>query len=90
MHLFSAANFGRGEQVSIFRALPHEAVLPESDYFEVLNYEKVSKLLEETDRFAIGLCSCRHEKLHLGEKNCDVPAGKVLAVWLCGRFHDSP
>ncbi|MDD2335138.1 MAG: 4Fe-4S binding protein [Geobacteraceae bacterium] len=77
---FLGANFGHGEQISIFRALPHEGVLSESDYFEVLDYEKVSALLEETDRFSIGLCSCRHEKLHLGEKICDVPLEK------CSQF----
>jgi ferredoxin len=77
---FLGANFGQGEKVSIFRALPHEEVLPTSEYFEVLDYEKVSALLAENDRFSIGLCSCRHEKLHLGEKTCDVPLEK------CSQF----
>lgn len=77
---FLGANFGQGEQVSIFRALPHEEVLSGPEYFEVLDYEKVSALLAETDRFSIGLCSCRHEKLHLGEKTCDVPLEK------CSQF----
>jgi len=70
---FLAANLGKGEQISFMRALPHEGTLDPSECFEVLDYEKASALLAETDRFAIGLCSCRHEKMHLGAKECDVP-----------------
>ena len=70
---FFDANFGQGEQFSIFRALPYEETIQQSEYSEVLDYEKASALIAQADKFAIGLCSCRHEKLHLGEKSCDVP-----------------
>jgi len=70
---FRAANFGHNEQISIMRALPHEEAIQTSEYFEVLDYEKVSALIAEANRFSIGLCSCRHEKLHIGEKSCEVP-----------------
>jgi Na+-translocating ferredoxin:NAD+ oxidoreductase RNF subunit RnfB len=70
---FLAANFGGGEQVSFVRALPHEEALKSEEYVEILDYEKASAIIEQSDRFAIGLCSCRHEKLHLDEKQCDVP-----------------
>ena len=70
---FLAANFGGGERVSFVRALPHEGTVHPDEYVEILDYEKASSLIEESDRFAIGICSCRHEKLHLGEKSCDVP-----------------
>jgi ferredoxin len=68
-----AANFGQDERISFARALPHEQALESSVYVEILDYEKVSALVEEADRFAIGLCSCRHEKLHNHDKKCDVP-----------------
>jgi NAD-dependent dihydropyrimidine dehydrogenase PreA subunit len=29
--------------------------------------------VDSNQKFAIGLCSCRHEKLHAGEKKCDIP-----------------
>ena len=70
---FLAANFGGGEQVSFVRALPHEEALKPDEYVEILDYEKASAIIEQSDRFAIGLCSCRHEKLHLDEKHCDIP-----------------
>ena len=70
---FFAANQGHGEQFSIFRALPHEDAIKEEEYSEVLDYEKASALIAAADKFSIGLCSCRHEKMHLGEKTCDVP-----------------
>jgi ferredoxin len=70
---FLAANFGGGEQISFIRALPHEEAVKPDEYVEILDYEKASALIQESDRFAIGICSCRHEKMHLGEKSCDVP-----------------
>lgn len=77
---FRAANQGGGKQVSFMRALPHEEAIKPSEYYEVLDYEKASVLIAEADTFAIGLCSCRHKKLHLGEKTCDVPLEK------CSQF----
>ena len=70
---FLSANLGKGEKITFLRALPHESAIAPSEYFEVLDHEKASALIAENDRFAIGICSCRHEKMHLGKKKCDVP-----------------
>ena len=70
---FLSANIGKGDQISIMRALPHEDAVKPEEYVEVLDYEKASSLIAGADKFSIGLCSCRHEKMHLGEKKCDVP-----------------
>jgi ferredoxin len=70
---FRAANLGHGEQISIMRTLPYEEAVTAAEYVEVLDYEKASSLIAQSDKFAIGLCSCRHEKMHLGEKHCEVP-----------------
>jgi len=43
---------------------------------EILDYEKAASIIESSEKFSIGVCSCRHEKLHLGEKTCDVPLEK--------------
>jgi ferredoxin len=80
---FRVANFGHGEQIFAMRTMPHEEALGSSEFFEVLDYEKASALIAENDRFAIGLCSCRHTKMHLGEKTCDVPLEK------CSSFGDA-
>jgi Pyruvate/2-oxoacid:ferredoxin oxidoreductase delta subunit len=70
---FYAANFGSYKKVSPLRALPHEDAIDSSEYVEVLDYEKASAILEQAQSCAVGICSCRHEKLHSGQKKCDVP-----------------
>ena len=72
-HAFYAANCQDGEQVSILRTLPHEEAISTADGVEILDYERATAIVENATRFAIGLCSCRHEKLHAGEKSCQVP-----------------
>ena len=69
---FHKANFGPGKKVSVMRTLVHEEAVPE-EHIEVLDYEKAASIIDDSERFAIGLCSCRHEKLHVGQKECDVP-----------------
>ncbi len=69
---FLAANFGQGEQVSVMRALPHEGALV-GEFLEVLDHERVEELLDQAATFAVGTCSCRHEKHHLGHPPCRVP-----------------
>ena len=89
---FWAANFKHGEQISLARTLPHEEAIKKSDYVEVLDYEKAAALIEDSDKFGIGLCSCRHEKYHVGEKKCDVPLntcssfGKIAAYVIRHNF----
>jgi len=63
----------RGRIVSPIRALPHEAALAPAACTEILDYERASAIVEEADRFSIGLCSCRHTKHHVGEKKCSTP-----------------
>jgi len=77
---FRKANLDKGERIFNLRTMPHEKALDSSEYFEVLDYEKASALIADQDRFAVGLCSCRHKKLHLGEKTCGVPLEK------CSQF----
>jgi len=70
---FYAANWKDGARFSMFRTLPYEEAMQQEEYTEILDYEKASLLVKQADRFSIGICSCRHEKLHLGEKTCDIP-----------------
>jgi ferredoxin len=71
-----AMNAKNGERVSIIRALPHWDAIDPSEYMEVLDYEKAASIIETSDKFSIGICSCRHEKLHVGEKTCEVSLEK--------------
>lgn len=68
-----AANFGHGEKISVARSLPHQGSMPPSDFVEVLDYEKAESILDQFNQFSIGICSCRHEKMHVGEKHCEAP-----------------
>ena len=70
---FYAANFKHDEKISPLRVLPHEETIDEDSFVEILDYERAKTIIENTDKFSIGLCSCRHEKLHVGEKTCNVP-----------------
>jgi formate hydrogenlyase subunit 6/NADH:ubiquinone oxidoreductase subunit I len=70
---FYARNFEEGQKVSLLRTVPHEGAVRPDEYVEVLDYEKATAIVESSERFAMGLCSCRHEKHHLGEKKCAAP-----------------
>jgi Fe-S-cluster-containing hydrogenase component 2 len=66
------ANLSKGQSVTPLRALPHEGTIDADEFVEVLDYEKATKIVANAKRCAIGICSCRHEKLHIGEKKCDI------------------
>ncbi|MFH1688067.1 MAG: 4Fe-4S binding protein [bacterium] len=70
---FFRANFGKGQTMSPLRALPHEEVIGDADFVEILDYEKASAIVDKANKMTIGICSCRHEKMHLGTKTCDIP-----------------
>lgn len=67
-----AMNAREGNKVSVIRALPHLEAINSSEYMEVLDYEKATSIIESSEKFSVGICSCRHEKSHIGEKTCDV------------------
>lgn len=68
-----AANFSNNEKVSALRVIPVEESITADSHTEFFDYEKASSLIESTDKWAIGLCSCRSEKLHNGTRGCDAP-----------------
>ena len=79
------ANAGNGERVSVLRTIPHAEAVADAPHIEVLDHERAGELVERADGVVVGTCSCRHEKLHLGEKRCEVP----LASCLCFGTEDS-
>ncbi len=70
---FYKANLGHGEKVMPLRTIPHEETIDMSEYVEVLDYEKATAIIENTQKFAVGICSCRHEKLHAENRQCHAP-----------------
>lgn len=83
---FFAANYKNGQRISPMRALPYESALDDSPYLEVLDYEKATSIIESADRFAIGICSCRHEKMHVGEKKCDISLDTCQTMGLSADY----
>jgi hypothetical protein len=67
------ANLGEGQQISLMRAVPHDGSIAPANCVEVLAYEKASEIIDRADRFAIGICSCRHEHEHAGGRTRKVP-----------------
>ncbi len=83
---FLRANFGEGQQVSVMRALPYKEAIRDVDHVEILDYERAEALVAEQDLFAVGLCSCRHEKMHLGKQGCDVDLETCTSMGEAARF----
>jgi ferredoxin len=80
------ANCGKGEKVSFIRTLPHEDTVRESDYVEVLDYEKAASIIQGSKKFSIGTCSCRHSMMHAEEKKCEVPLSKCSSFGSAAEF----
>jgi len=81
---FLQANYGAGQQTSMMRALPHAEALGE--HVEILDYEKAASLIEDNTEFSLGLCSCRHEKHHLGHAPCPTPMDTCTSMGSAARF----
>jgi ferredoxin len=61
------------------RTIPHTDALADQPHVEVLDHEKAEEMVKRSRNFTAGTCSCRHEKLHLGEKRCDTPLDVCLS-----------
>lgn len=70
---FYQANLSHGEVMSPARVYPHVETVHSSQHSRILDYESVKHIVDSTNTCAVGLCSCRHEKLHAGVKQCDLP-----------------
>ena len=83
---FLAANFANGEKIGIERTLPHLEAVADDEKMEILDYEDIEAIMERHDTFAIGICSCRHEKMHLGLKECDIPLEKCSTFGVAADY----
>ncbi|MCP4725105.1 MAG: 4Fe-4S ferredoxin [bacterium] len=76
---FLGANFKDGMITTPLRTIPHEETIEETDHVEILDFEKASAIVDGAKYHAVGICSCRHEKLHEGSKKCDIPLENCLS-----------
>ena len=70
---FYRANLSHNEKIGPLRTLPHEEAVDMSEFVEVLDYEKASAIIEDSKKHAVGICSCRHEKMHAENRDCAAP-----------------
>jgi Pyruvate/2-oxoacid:ferredoxin oxidoreductase delta subunit len=69
---FYSANYKNGERIGPLRTMPYEDAVYNGEHAEILDYEKAYAIVDKSKKFAIGLCSCRHEKHHAGDKKCEI------------------
>ncbi len=74
---FAHAVFAGSTQIG--RSLVREEALPESNYSEILDWERASYVVESASRVGLSLCACRHKAEHLG-KACDKPQQTCLTL----------
>ncbi len=63
--------FTRGE-TQLGRTFVHEPVLSNENALHVLDYERSTEVIKTATHMGVGLCYCRHKKMHLDEA-CDAP-----------------
>jgi len=64
-------------ETPIDRVFVQEETIQEQDYSEVLDYERVSHIIETASCITVGDCYCRHKMEHLGQA-CDNPLDVCL------------
>ncbi len=63
--------FTRGE-TQLGRTFVHEPVLSNENALHVLDYERSTEVIKTATHMGVGMCYCRHKKMHLDEA-CDAP-----------------
>lgn len=68
-----------GGEVQFARTFVREETLPEGDHAEVLDWERITRLVETASAVSVGLCACRHKNSHLG-KACEKPQRTCISL----------
>src|SRR3989338_3170926 len=69
---------------AIGRTYVHEDTIQPKDKDIILDYEKVTKYIENSDFWAAGICYCRHKMEHLG-KVCKASMNVCMSFGAVGR-----
>lgn len=83
---FFEANLADGQRFFLARALPHESAVLPSAHAEVLDYERASSIVDQNERWSIGICSCRHDKLHAGQKTCNSSLHSCTSAGMAANY----
>ncbi|MEE8451777.1 MAG: 4Fe-4S dicluster domain-containing protein [Thermoguttaceae bacterium] len=79
---FAGSLFGGPTQIG--RALVREETLGESDHTEILDWQRVSRIVESASVIGVSLCTCRHMAEHLG-RACGHPQRCCLSLNYAGE-----
>lgn len=77
------ANLGSGEKSSAMRTIPIEETIVKESSTQILDYESARRIIENQERFAVGICACRNKNEALGARECDAPMDSCYSfgVW---------
>ena len=67
------------------RPAVHEDMLEPEVYSEVLDYEKATWIIENTDAWSEGICHCRHVKFHK-DQPCEKPMEMCLSLGFGAKY----
>ncbi|HMA91084.1 MAG TPA: 4Fe-4S binding protein, partial [Polyangiaceae bacterium] len=81
---FYRANLGNGQAVFIARTLPHHDSF--ADATEILDAHRVEAIVEQATQFAVGICSCRHEREHTTGRACSTPLETCTAMGIAADY----
>ncbi|KYZ78112.1 4Fe-4S ferredoxin [Anaerosporomusa subterranea] len=87
-YMFQDDRFARSifsSQTQLGRTMVREESLPETDFSEVLDWEKASSAIESAAFVGVSLCACRHKASHLG-KSCSAPQRTCLTFNTSGQM----
>lgn len=84
---FYCINFNKSIKVGPLRTIPYvDDNINQNQYVEILDYEKIYEIIDKSDYFSVGYCSCRHEKQHLKIKKCNTPLKTCTALGQIAQF----
>jgi len=66
-------------ETQLGRVFIHEPAVDRQPGLEVLDFERVSHIVQEASAIAVGTCYCRHKMLHVG-KACDQPLDMCITL----------
>lgn len=69
----------------IARPLVQEEALPPASHSEVLDWERATEVIEQSESFGEGLCHCRHMARRLG-RTCPYPAELCLSLGMGAEY----
>ena len=66
-----------GTETRFGKVFVYESVLSKNNEVEIMDYDRASNVIKNSEYITVGMCFCRHKMEHLGQ-NCDAPMETCL------------